>query len=231
MKNTSFLSKRGTAIPMVALACLLLLPAGCSFAPHYARPAIPTPAAFKELTPEQAEATIGWKVAEPKDDKLHARWWDLFHDPGLAALEDRASVSNQTVAAALANFLAARAVVKQNLSDYFPTVTAGPAVTRSRQPASRAPAGSSAGPATLTEYALPFDAAWEPDLWGRIRNSVRSASLEAQATRADLENARLAVQAEAAADTACCFRAPSGNCFSHAEAAVMSLPHHAFINV
>ena len=57
--------------------------------------------------------------------------------PELNALEEQVAVSNQTVAAALANFLAARAVVKQNRSQYFPTVTASPSVTRSRQSSAR----------------------------------------------------------------------------------------------
>ena len=47
---------------------------------------------------------------------------------------------------------------------------------------------------------MPFDASWEPDFWGRIRNTVKANSLEAQATLADLENVRLTVQAEVAVD-------------------------------
>src|ERR1019366_5644271 len=53
---------------------------------------------------------------------------------------------------------------------------------------------------TGMEYSLPFDASWEPDFWGRIRNTVKANSLEAQATLADLENVRLTVQAEVAVD-------------------------------
>jgi NodT family efflux transporter outer membrane factor (OMF) lipoprotein len=87
-------------------------------------------------------------------------------------------------------------VVKQARSQYFPTVTASPSVTRSRQASQSSPSSAS----TFTEYALPFDASWEPDFWGRIRNTVKANSLEAQATLADLENVRLTVQAEVAVD-------------------------------
>jgi NodT family efflux transporter outer membrane factor (OMF) lipoprotein len=59
---------------------------------------------------------------------------------------------------------------------------------------------SSPTPFTFTEYSLPFDASWELDLWGRIRNSVKASSLEAQATLADLENVRLTAHAEVVAD-------------------------------
>ena len=175
-----------TRMTVAALACLALF-TGCSFAPKYAKPEFQTPAQFKE--------TAGWKTAEPNDAVIRGQWWEMFHEPELNALEDQATLSNQTVAVALANFLAARAVVKQTRSQYFPTVTASPSVTRSRQSQS-----SSSSPSTITEYALPFDASWELDFWGRIRNSVKASSLEAQATLADLENVRLTVQAEVAAD-------------------------------
>ena len=132
MKTIISLVKTETRMTVVALACLVLF-GGCSFAPKYATPAVQTPAAFKELAPEQFQEAEGWKAAEPKDDTIRGKWWEMFHEPELNALEDQVVVSNQTVAAALANFLAARAVVKQNRSQYFPTVTASPSVTRSRQ--------------------------------------------------------------------------------------------------
>jgi NodT family efflux transporter outer membrane factor (OMF) lipoprotein len=195
MKTMISLLKIETRMTVVVLACLVLF-AGCSFAPKYSKPSVQTPAAFKELTPEQSKETDGWKTAEPKDDMIRGQWWEMFHEPELNAFEGQVVVSNQTVAAALANFLAARAVVKQSRSQYFPTVTANPSVTRSRQSSVSSPPTSS----TFTEYSLPFDASWELDFWGRIRNTVKANSLEAQATLADLENVRLTVQAEVAVD-------------------------------
>lgn len=199
MKTIISLLKTETKMMGVALACLVLF-AGCSFAPTYAKPAVQTPAAFKELAPEQFKEAEGWKTAEPKDDMIRGKWWEMFHEPELNALEGQVAVSNQTVAAALANFLAARAVVKQTRSQYFPTVTANPSVTRSRQSSLRAQSSSSPTPLAITEYSLPFDASWELDFWGRIHNTVKANSFEAQATLADLENVRLTVQAEVAAD-------------------------------
>ena len=184
---------------VVVLVCLVLC-AGCSFAPKYAKPAVQTPVAFKELTPDQFKETDGWKAAEPRDSMIRGNWWEMFHEPELNALEGQVTVSNQNVAAALANFLAARAVVKQARSQYFPTVSASPSVTRARQSSVQIQSSSSPTPFTVTEYSLPLDASWELDFWGRIRNSVKANSLEAQATLADLENVRLTVQAEAAAD-------------------------------
>jgi NodT family efflux transporter outer membrane factor (OMF) lipoprotein len=162
------------------------------------QPSVPTSDAFKELTPAQFNATDGWKTAEPNDDHLRGQWWEMFHDVELNAFESQVTVSNQSIAAALANFLAARAVVKQSRSQYFPTVSTVPSVTESRQ--QTIPFSSSPASSTFTEYSLPFDASWEPDFWGRIRNTVEANSLEAQATLADLENVRLTVQAEVAVD-------------------------------
>ena len=193
------LLEKGTRVTVLALATLTLF-AGCSFAPKYANPSVQTPGAFKEMTPAQSHETDGWKTAEPKDDLIRGQWWKLFHEPELNDFESQVVVSNQSVAAALANFLAARAVVKQTRSQYFPTVTASPSVTRSRQASQQNQPSSSSTASTITEYSLPFDASWEPDFWGRIRNSVKANSLEAQATFADLENVRLTVQAEVAVD-------------------------------
>jgi NodT family efflux transporter outer membrane factor (OMF) lipoprotein len=191
--------KTGIRMTVVALVCLVLC-GGCSFAPKYAKPVVQTPVSFKESPPEQFKETEGWKAAEPKDDTIRGNWWEMFHEPELNAFEGQVAVSNQSVAAALANFLAARAVVKQARSQYFPTVTASPSATRSRQSPLGTQSSASPTPFTITEYSLPFDASWELDFWGRIRNSVKASSLEAQATLADLENVRLTVQAEVAAD-------------------------------
>jgi NodT family efflux transporter outer membrane factor (OMF) lipoprotein len=173
---------------------------GCSFTPKYSPPLVETPAAFKELAPEQREQTDGWKTAEPRDDALRGRWWELFADSQLNALEEQAGASNQTVASAFTNFLSARAVVKQARSQYFPTVGFTPSVTRLRQSESGSSSSPSRGSSTITEYALPMDASWELDLWGRIRNTVSANKREAEATFADLANSQLAIHAEVAAN-------------------------------
>jgi len=194
---------------LVAIAggCLFT---GCNFAPSYKRPAVDTPGTFKELTPENEKQVDGWKTAQPNDAALRGNWWEMFHDPQLNALEEQVNITNQTVAAALDNFLAARAIVKQNRSQFFPTITADPSVTRSRQAARSGSFGGGTGGGTgkgasgkaiiFTEYSLPLDATWEPDFWGRVRNTVRSSAYQAQASLADLENTRLTVQAELASD-------------------------------
>jgi len=167
---------------------------GCNLAPKYQPPAVQTPAAFKELPPPSPEAANLWKIAEPSDALVRGNWWEMFANTQLNALEAQVAVSNQNVAAAFANFLSARAIVREARAQLFPTLTANPAVTRQRQPV----LGGRSGGATVTAYSLPLDATWQPDFWGQIRNTVKADSFEAQASAADLQNTRLAAQAELA---------------------------------
>src|SRR6266566_3048725 len=111
--------------------CFLI--GGCSFAPKYQRPAVETPPAFKELTPQSPDATNLWKIAKPSDAALRGKWWEMFTNAQLNALEEQVALSNQNVAAAFANFLSARALVKEARAQLLPTLTASPTVTRSRQ--------------------------------------------------------------------------------------------------
>jgi NodT family efflux transporter outer membrane factor (OMF) lipoprotein len=189
MKATN---KMRAATALLCSVVLLLLP-GCVVGPKYHRPSVDTPGTFKEVTPDDLKKMDGWKVAQPQDSALHGKWWEIFGDPQLNALEEQVNISNQNVAAAFASFMAARALVREARAQYFPTVTAGASIVRQHQP-------SSSGGTTSNNYSLPFDASWTPDLFGRVRNLVRAAAANAQASAADLENTRLTAQAELAVD-------------------------------
>ena len=185
------------------LATLAALAGGCNFAPKYTQPAVETPAAFKENS-----ATNLWQPAQPADAVIRSNWWAMFNDAELNALENQVAISNQNIAAAVASLLEAKAVVRETQAQLWPTLTADPSVTRSRSSASLNAQNSNTGTGntggsrnlTVTEYSLPLDASWQPDLWGRIRNTVKANAAEAQATAADLENTKLAAQGELAAD-------------------------------
>ncbi len=183
-----------------ALLCGSVLFQGCDVGPKYNRPTAKVPATFKEVTPDDLQKMDGWKVAQPQDSSLHGNWWEIFGDSQLNALEEQVNISNQNVAAAFASFMAARAVVRQARSQYFPTVSVGPSIVPQHQPSSASTVASKASGATFTEYTFPFDASWTPDLWGRVRNTVRANVANAQASAADLENTRLTAQAELAVD-------------------------------
>src|SRR5580700_10417626 len=156
------------------LACALsgaLLLSGCTVGPKYHRPSVTAPEAFKELTPADYPSTDGWKVAQPKDASLKGKWWEIFNDPQLNALEEEANKSNQTIASAAAAFLVARAMVREARSQYFPTVTVGPSINTSMQSgtvssgfATGTTTGTGTGtgvlvsPQVITDFLLPFDA-------------------------------------------------------------------------
>jgi len=178
----------------LALAAPLLLLAGCSIGPKYVRPSAPVPPAYKELGAPNLEST--WKPAQPRDQAARGKWWESFQDPQLNQLEDKLNISNQNIAAAAANVQAARAMIREARAQYFPTLTANPGITNSRLSTAF---GQTVG-ATFTSFSLPLEASWEPDLWGRIRNTVRANTFAAQASVADLENVRLSAQAQLAAD-------------------------------
>jgi NodT family efflux transporter outer membrane factor (OMF) lipoprotein len=201
--NISTLSK--SRFLAASLSCALVL-SGCTVGPRYQKPAAQAPQTYKELLPADFSKTDGWKVAQPKDDLLHGKWWELFNDPQLNALEEQVNISNQNIKAATASYFAARALVKQARSQYYPTVSVGPSITSSRQPnlvGSSSTSGTGSTTTTVgtgTIFDLPFDATWVPDLWGRVRNTVRAQAAAAQASEADLENVRLTANAEVAAD-------------------------------
>jgi NodT family efflux transporter outer membrane factor (OMF) lipoprotein len=177
-----------------ALAAVLTLLAGCSIGPKYVKPSTPAVPAYKELG--AANVVEGaWKPAQPGDQTARGKWWESFHDPQLNRLEEQLNISNQNVIAAAANVQAARALIREARAQYFPTLGANPSITNSRLSTAF---GQSIG-ATFTTFSLPLEASWEPDLWGRIRNTVKASTYSAQASVADLENVRLSAQAQLAA--------------------------------
>ncbi|MGA8036875.1 MAG: efflux transporter outer membrane subunit [Candidatus Acidiferrales bacterium] len=200
-ESQSFNGRCKPGCPIIAAIAIASLLTGCTVGPKYQRPSVDAPAAFKELTPADYKTTDGWKVAQPSDGALKGKWWETFNDPELNALEQKVSISNQNVASSAAAYMAARALVKQARAQYFPTVSVGGSITNERQPILST--GNTSTPnvqSSFTEYSLPFDASWVPDLWGKVRNEVRANASAAQASEADLENVRLTAQAEVAVD-------------------------------
>jgi len=186
-------NRRLTSSLLLSLLSLALT--ACTVGPNYVRPEAPVPVAFKEVQ--------GWKLAQPGGTgKLSATWWQLFNDPDLNALEEQLVVSNQNLKAVEAQVRQARAIIQEQRSAYFPTLTVGASVTRSQRgvSSSNGSGGSQGGTVSGTVYSLPFDFSWEADLWGRIRRSVEAASDSYQASEADLAAARLSAQAELAQD-------------------------------
>jgi NodT family efflux transporter outer membrane factor (OMF) lipoprotein len=186
--------------------------AGCNFAPHYEPPKTDSSGGFKEAVPNTSTDPQGWKVAEPNDAVLRGKWWELYNDKQLDDLEERVAISNQTVVEAEANYRAARALVAEAQSNFFPTVSADPSVIRSRSSAAvvsggGAPqtgasnsGGGGSGTGPRTDFTLPVEASYELDLWGSIRNTVAQSRYNAQVSAAAVATTLLSTQTALAED-------------------------------
>ena len=181
-------------VSVCAVLCAIL--AGCNVGPSYLPPTETAPAAFKEA-PTQFKESDEWTVAQPQDATLRGNWWEIYDEPELNSLEDQLNADNQNIQQAFENFMEARALVREARSQYFPTVSVGGSYARSQTSSNVGSTSSAAGTAGKQSllFDLPADISWEPDLWQKVRNTVRASQYTAQLTAADLENERLTEQA------------------------------------
>lgn len=181
---------------LVFLACLTLATTACSIGPKYQKPTVPVPSAYKEALPPDVQPMSGWKVAQPSDDTPRGKWWEIFQEPELNALQEQVDVSNQNLAAAEARLRGALATVRVARAALSPTITGTPAITGARQSANRP--GGSGSARTNADYLLSAVGSYDPDLWGRNRLTVEANLASVQASAADLETVRLNAHAELA---------------------------------
>jgi len=174
-------------------ATFSLLLSSCAVGPRYSRPTAPVPPSFKEEPQD-------WKTVQPSDQLAKGKWWEIYQDPQLNALEEKVTVSNQSLKATIAAFDQARALVHFYRADYFPTVTAGAAGSQNRASQNRALA-TSLSAVNYGDIQMPVvGVSYEPDLFGRIRRTVEEFRANAQASAGDVENVSLSVHAALAVD-------------------------------
>src|SRR5260221_1012523 len=176
------------SVATIGLASMLFL-AGCAVGPRYQRPAVEVPPTYKEAG--------NWKTAQPNELSLRGNWWEIFQDPQLNALEAQVSVSNQNLKAAEAQYTQARALVRYQRANYFPTVTVDPSATRNRISNHR-PASVVSNGITYNDFQIPFELSYEVDVWGRVRRTVESYRAQSQASAADLAAVNLSMHAQLA---------------------------------
>ncbi len=211
--------------PAAALLVATALLAGCRVGPKYVSPtaaaAAGAPPAYKEGTPAAySNVPPGtWRPANPQDTALKGKWWEIFNEPELNALEEQLDINNNNIALYFQNFMASRALVRQAKSQLYPTLGVSPEYQRTKSAGAlrgfgTSSAGGGAGTTgggttgsggststttsnggTFTDLTLPFDVSWEPDLWGRVRNTIRENQYAAQVSAADLQNERLTEEA------------------------------------
>jgi NodT family efflux transporter outer membrane factor (OMF) lipoprotein len=168
-------------------AALMLLLGGCSLAPPLKVPEVATGAAYKELGP--------WTQAQPADRLPRDSWWALYQTPEIDDLARQLIAGNPTLAAALANYAQAKALSDQARAGLFPTLGLNAGVSRARESA-HAPLIGPTTPRYYNDNVVGGSVGYELDLWGQIRNQVAAGEANAQASAADLENARLSLLAQ-----------------------------------
>ena len=197
-----FMNQRRTALLaayclLPTAYCLLFFSSACMIGPKYQRPTAPAPPAYKEPPSDNSQEMNEWKQAQPSDALAHGKWWGIYSDPELDALEEQVSVSNQNLLAAEAQFREAKFAVRIARANLYPTVSAAPSIVNQK---SVILGISNFVPSSVTAYDLPVDVSYQADIWGSIRRSIQASAEAAQVSAAQLENARLSYQAELAQD-------------------------------
>jgi multidrug efflux system outer membrane protein len=170
----------GAVRTAAALAVCAGLLSGCSaVGPDYARPKDPVPAAFKELGP--------WREAAPQDLLARGSWWEIFNDPALSEIENRAKKANLGLQVAAARLQQAQAIAGISTSFLYPDVSLAPSAarfgvskTRPDQPSKQA--GNVAY--VINDFRVPLYASYEVDVWGKVHRLVEAADAQAEATLA-----------------------------------------------
>ncbi len=183
-----------TKLSRIFAPLLAALLTGCAVGPRYHRPTAQVPDTWRGQGP--------WQSAAPKDSIPKGAWWQIFHDATLDGLEHDLLQANQSLAAAESRLSQARSLARIASSAYFPQLNADPNAQRQRLSGNRPLSGSPVptSPVTQNTFTVPFTASYEVDLFGRVRRTLEAANASLQASAADLENTRLVLTAELAAD-------------------------------
>lgn len=175
-----------------AVFCLTLL-SGCDLAPKYEAP--------KFIYPD------GWKGkgvlvdGKPADDVPKGKWWEVFHDPQLNALEEKMLASNPDLQAQAEIFTQSRDIARETEAQLAPQLNGSAGMSNNKTSLTRLWRGSNANsPTTESSVFYSGAATWEPDFFSRIRNSTRMQKNMAQASAADYANLRLMLEAELASN-------------------------------
>ncbi|CAL7960192.1 outer membrane protein, multidrug efflux system [Gammaproteobacteria bacterium] len=171
------------------LVLCIALTSSCSLAPVSKRPKVDIPQTYKENNGKWLRADT--KIA----NNLRGAWWEIYKDKDLNILEAKIAVSNNNLKAAVARYYESSALADQARAQYFPMVTLGAGAQR---------AGISKttsiliSPSSYNDFLLGGYLSYEIDIWGKVRNMVKSATAQAKASAADLAFMDVSLHAELA---------------------------------
>src|SRR5262245_47979585 len=180
--NCQLPTPKGSGLKRAFVVVLALTVSACSVRPAY-KPPVVSPAI---LTNADSSLVV--------QQRFDPRWWGQFEDPVLDSLMSRALTANHDVRIAVARFDQARAIFDDVHLDRYPTATVGAIADRR----SETIPGFTNEPVTISTYRAGFDAFWELDIFGRVRNQVRSAAANAENFAATLDDVRGSEAAEVA---------------------------------
>ena len=180
----------------------LLLVSGCLVGPDYERapPASAVAPQYKEAELPPGAASL-FRPAQPSDGADRGQWWRVYGDPTLDGLAAQVDVSNQNLKIFEANYRRARALIRQDQSVLYPSISGTGSAQQTGTGGQRG-TGTSAtstvtrSDSTVGQFSTGGTLTWEIDLWGTLRRQVESDSAAAQASDADLANARLSAQTD-----------------------------------
>jgi multidrug efflux system outer membrane protein len=183
------------------LPLILLGLSACVGAPAYTPPPVAVPAAYREASasrlPALPTAPVAARVADGEPVHIGTEYWRRLGDTTLTRLIDEALGANLDVRAAEARVRAARAARARAALDLTPEGVVSGGYTRRRFASASFPGATGRLP-DQDIWDAGFDAAWEVDLFGRLRNNVRAQSALLAASREDLRGVQVALAAELA---------------------------------
>ena len=124
-----------------------------------------------------------------------AAWWSQLKDGQLNQLIADSLQQNHSIRIAQASLEESRALLRDSKLDRYPTVEASASGVRQKQSADVV---GESGSRISETYVAGFDASWELDLFGRVRNGVKLSKAQLAAREADLQAAQVSIAAEVA---------------------------------
>ena len=170
-------------IPTITCSLLISQLTACTVGPDYKKPTLNLPDTFTELE--------GWKQAQPPEEFLPDKWWEIFKNAELNQLEEQVNTANQSILQAESQYKMSQSLVQSATAAYFPT--AGATATTNRFRAASGQSVAVSGVKSL--FGGVISVAWAPDLFGGVRRQVESNTSTAQSRAATLHALRLTNQA------------------------------------
>ncbi|HYQ73020.1 MAG TPA: efflux transporter outer membrane subunit, partial [Gammaproteobacteria bacterium] len=170
-------------------AAAVILASGCTtLGPDFVKPQVAKPESWTE-TPAGAISSA---------PLVHSQWWKVFNDPVLDGLVETAYAQNLPLQISGLRILEARAQLGIATGQLYPQVQQANGSATAVKISNNSPNYNPLAEDSFMDYQVGFDAAWEPDFWGRFRRGIEAADANLASSLADYDNALVSLTAEVA---------------------------------